>query len=439
MMACVCVDNSAPTDMKLEQEEEKVYDAYHGFNGCESQLELFVKGVNTPSYNYSVLYEEIVDSATNKPIKVVKALYSPNRGTHVLAVGNEMVAKNFMHATMAAKRQTLINGRSLISMAKATVCYVNKGMGHAAVFLDANKDLPSGINVNELVNYVLDQMWEENLATSKSKKKSPPPAVDGDGVIQQEPRPKDWTFFGFVAFCMFACPILTDPIDCLAAFCEAGEKKGKNLSRKDSTKKMKKEKENQRWAELGTRKRGVSKDQHQYFNSMMINNISVLQHQQSETRKKTQDEMMVRSSHVRELLIYKDQELRTAELLLKVGQSENALRSMERAQKLTIFIDCKRKETEELMAKQPEEEKKMQVQNNKLNTLLQNVSSSILTNHDGVINVDDSDDGVDDEADGSVGVSIGVGDSYGDDDDVGNGDGVGDGVGVLSYENGSSP
>ena len=147
-MACVCVDNSAPTSMKTEQQQESVYDAYHGFSGCDSQLELFIKGENTPAYNYSVLYEEIVDSATNKPIKVVKALYSPNLGTHVLTVGNEMVAKNFWYATMTAKGQSLINGRSLISMAKVTVCYVNKGRAHAAVFLDANKDLPSGIKVN---------------------------------------------------------------------------------------------------------------------------------------------------------------------------------------------------------------------------------------------------------------------------------------------------
>ena len=168
-MAYVCVDNSSATDMKLENQQEKVYDAYHGFNGCESQLELFVKGENS-TYNYSVLYEEIVDSTTNKTIKVVKALYSPNRGTHVLAVGNEMVAKNFMNATMTTKGQTLTNGRSLVAMAKSTVGYVKKAMGHASVFLDANKDLPSGINVNDLVNYFLNQIGKKTWLLQNQRK-----------------------------------------------------------------------------------------------------------------------------------------------------------------------------------------------------------------------------------------------------------------------------
>ena len=121
---------------------------------------------------------------------------------------------------------------------------------------------------------------------------------------------------------------------------------------------MKKDKDNKRWSELATGNRGVSMDQSHHINSMVINNISVLQQQQSEKRKKNRDDMMVRSSHVREALVAKDQELRTADLLYKLGQPEDALLSVKRAQELSSFINSKREETEQMMAQQQEEEKK---------------------------------------------------------------------------------
>ena len=130
------------------------------------------------------------------------------------------------------------------------------------------------------------------------------------------------------------------------------------MLRKDSQKKTKKEKDNKRWNELATGNCGVSMDQSHYFNSIVINNISVLQQQQLEKRKKTHDDMMVRSSQVREALVAKDQELRTADLFHKLGQPENALLSVERAQKLSFFIDRKREETEQMMAQQQKEKKK---------------------------------------------------------------------------------
>ena len=61
--------------------------------------------------------------------------------------------------------------------------------------------------------------------------------------------------------------------------------------------------------------------------------------------------MMVHSSHVREALVAKDQEVRTADLLYKLGQPENTLLSVERAQKLTCFIDSKNEETKMMVTK----------------------------------------------------------------------------------------
>ena len=95
-----------------------------------------------------------------------------------------MVAKHFKHTTLMLKGQTLINGRSLVTMEKSTLSYVKKAMAHASFFLHSNKQLPSGNFINNLLDYVLDEMWEENLATSKSKKNKLP-EVDGNSEIQR--------------------------------------------------------------------------------------------------------------------------------------------------------------------------------------------------------------------------------------------------------------
>ena len=258
---------------------------------------------------------------------------------------------------MTSKGRILINGRKLVTMSKSTVGYVKKGMAHASSFLDTYKQTPSGNNINDLLDYVLDEMWEEEMTISESKKNSKPAQGDGNHEIKRKERPKKLTFFGYLSFCMFACPLLTQPEERLNLFCLEGEKKRSTMSRKDSRKKMKKEKDNKRWSELATGDRGVSMDQSHHFNSIVINNISVLQQQQSKKRKKNRDDMMVRSSHIREALVSKDQELRTADLLCKLGQSEKALLSLERAQQLSSFIDRKREETEQMMAQQQEEKK----------------------------------------------------------------------------------
>ena len=56
------------------------------------------------------------------------------------------------------------------------------------------------------------------LGCFEIKEKSKLPEVDGDSEIQKQERPKDWIFFGYAAFCMFVCPILTQPNDRLHSF-----------------------------------------------------------------------------------------------------------------------------------------------------------------------------------------------------------------------------
>ena len=62
--------------------------------------------------------------------------------------------------------------QKLVTIAKSTVGYVKKVMAHTPSYLDSNKQLPSGNLINNLLDHILDEMWEENLATWKSKKES---------------------------------------------------------------------------------------------------------------------------------------------------------------------------------------------------------------------------------------------------------------------------
>ena len=86
-----------------------------------------------------------------------------------------MVANNFKHATLTSKGLTLIINRSLVTMEKSTVGYVKKAMAHTSSFLDSYKQIPSGNNINDLLDYVLDEMWEEEWIITTSKKKSKQP------------------------------------------------------------------------------------------------------------------------------------------------------------------------------------------------------------------------------------------------------------------------
>lgn len=126
------------------------------------------------------MYKNNPDGTTNKTKKVVEAIYSSNRYTQKLAIGNEMIAHNFKYTTLTAKGQTLISGRALVNMDKTIVGCAKKTLAHTHSFLDSSKQLPFGITVNNLLSSVLDEMWEEELASLKLKKKPKLTEVDGD-------------------------------------------------------------------------------------------------------------------------------------------------------------------------------------------------------------------------------------------------------------------
>ena len=146
-----------------------------------------------------------------------------------------MIANHFKHVTMISKGQTLINGRSLVTMAKLTVGYVKKAMAHASSFLNSKKQLPSGNFINDILDYILDEMWKQTwLLRNQRKNQNKLPEGDGNNEIQRKERPKDWIFFGYLTFCMFSCPLFTEPNNRLDFFCPSGKNKDSTMSRKDS-------------------------------------------------------------------------------------------------------------------------------------------------------------------------------------------------------------
>lgn len=184
---------------------------------------------------HSKLYKETTVGTTNKTENIVTAIYSPNCGTQVVAIGNEMVAHNFKHVTLRSKGHTLINGRALVNLEKSTVGYVKTVMSHVYSFFVIQISLSSGKTVNNLLNLVLDEMWEEKLAALRCKKKSKLIEMDNDknSEIQKKVQPKDWIFFRYVACVCLLVTSHSKPKDRLHSFCEAGEKKGSIMSHKN--------------------------------------------------------------------------------------------------------------------------------------------------------------------------------------------------------------
>ena len=115
-------------------------------------------------------------------------------------------------------------------------------------FLDSNGQLPSRKNEGDLLNFVLDKMWERKSAAATKPidvdtLEIPTNTADGDqttNIHMKGPNnhPPSWVFKGYIAFYLYTCPILTDPKQLLDHFTTDVELQGENSSRR-STKKRK--------------------------------------------------------------------------------------------------------------------------------------------------------------------------------------------------------
>jgi hypothetical protein len=133
-------------------------------------------------------------------------------------------------------------------------------MAYADAYLDSNKDVPSGTNLKDLVEYVMDTMYD---VLSKSDEGIEMQDNDDEEHDEEETselgcRPESWTFKGYTAFMLLACPLTTEPREGLAIFRMDGNAEGKESSHKIAQKKAKEEQENDRSLEGQVGRRGLS-------------------------------------------------------------------------------------------------------------------------------------------------------------------------------------
>ena len=118
-----------------------------------------------------------------------------------------------------------------------------------------NGQLPSGKNEVDLLNFVIDKMWDRKKAavtkpidinTFDTSSSTTTDANNEETDIQTKGSSTcspSWVFKGYVVFCLYLCPILTDPKQHLVHFTTDVELEGENNSRQSAKKQKKMEKQ----------------------------------------------------------------------------------------------------------------------------------------------------------------------------------------------------
>jgi len=256
------------------QKMDMIFDVCHGIIGTvgddndpnkrPSQFDLLVEGkdkrykklwkeeeIYDDHEEYNILLTDIDDSSSNNnnnnqnqnnnskrtgagtgTIRVIKSLYNcRSRSTrcrsgrttgrnNIRLIAGVDVTTDFLRRGTLNKNHP-IKGRTLIEMVTTTIQTTKVALSYAYQFLDQKGELQEGTTVNNLMNYILDKMWidENNQVVVVVN------AVNDDSsrrtihdINQIPPRPADWIFTGYMAFCLFACPIITNPNDRLSMF-----------------------------------------------------------------------------------------------------------------------------------------------------------------------------------------------------------------------------
>ena len=110
-------------------------------------------------------------------------------------------------------------------MAQSMFRYGEKALAYAHGFLDSSKKPPFGKRIDGLLNYILDEMHKEE-AEAKNKmviiyqKDSSVLVMKTtlDPLTLPAERSDDRVFIGYIDFCLYGCPILTDKDDRLVNF-----------------------------------------------------------------------------------------------------------------------------------------------------------------------------------------------------------------------------
>ena len=182
-------------------------------HGIASQINVLLQGIDP---RYKNLFLPSIDGG----LLVVNPLYSPNRGTKQLQVGKHLTFQILGRASvLSSSSNNAVSGVTLKRQAEETFRNGKITLSFANQFLDSNGELPSGKSEGDLLEYILEKMWDRKMASTQTAVN-----VETTAAIQRsksEPpkeRERSWVFKGFVAFCLYGCPVLTKSKDRLAHF-----------------------------------------------------------------------------------------------------------------------------------------------------------------------------------------------------------------------------
>ena len=206
--AAIVAYDSCTKTLATKDLEQLIFNKVHGIEGDNesvSQLELLVSGKST---HFDRLWRSEViqtsDPQQNSITQLVLVdIYSPSRGVRRLVANTDVTYEMLGRATLTGKDK--VTGRTLLNQALDVIKHGKKALAYSEEYLSNGKD-PSGHNETDLLEYVVRKMWEE------LEKK-------GSGAVRKQ----GYTFPGYVAFCLFVCPLVTQQNHRLKSFSTGNE------------------------------------------------------------------------------------------------------------------------------------------------------------------------------------------------------------------------
>ena len=200
-------------------------------NGVASQINILLQGIDP---HYKNLFLPSIDGCL-----VVNPLCSPNRGTKQLKVGQHLTFRGLGRANvLSSTKNNDISGVTLKRQAEETFKNEKIALSFAIQYLDSN---------GGLLDYILDKMWDRKIVSTKQ-------VVDVEqtaaGQRSSDDAPKEyqpsWIFKEYVDFCLYGCPVLTQPKDHIANFSTDSQLKGPKSSHRFARQQKKLDKQKQK-------------------------------------------------------------------------------------------------------------------------------------------------------------------------------------------------
>jgi len=229
------------TSKKKKELQSRLYRLFHGDgatagdHGIIGGVDEFCQGIGPFSQMYEM--DAGVPGANGTTFKrLIKVSYLCDDGAQNISVGKEDAdITRSMIVVLNDKTPTLVSGRTLMKQAEEGVKNGKKALAFAMTILDSNGNLPSGANADDLIEHVLQSMWEEQHRITLDGYDAIDIMEDGDTVDDggadempedipaddllptrpthtaaggdtrplPPPRPSGWFFKGWFAFLLF--------------------------------------------------------------------------------------------------------------------------------------------------------------------------------------------------------------------------------------------